>query len=184
MGGYAFARLRFPGQHLLWIATLGTLMIPAEVLLIPNFLTLTKLHWIDTYNALIVPWTVSAFGIFLMRQVFLQQPKELWEAARMDGCGHLRFLWEILLPQARPIFLTLGVLKFFWTWDMFLWVIIVTNSPEMRTVPVGLLAFTGEVGTFYELWMAASLMSIAPIIILFFLVRKQLMAGISRVGVR
>ena len=184
MGGYAFARLRFPGQHILWLATLGTLMIPVEALIVPNYLTLTKLHWIDTYYALTIPWTVSAFGVFLMRQVFLQQPKELWDAARLDGCGHLRFLWQILLPQVRPTFLTLGVLKFFWTWDMFLWVVIVTNSQDMRTVTYGLYGFTSEVGTSYELWMAASLMSIAPIVFLFFLVRRQLIEGISRVGLR
>jgi len=185
MGGYAFARLRFPGQHILWLATLGTLMIPAEVLLIPNYITLAKwLHWSDTYYALIIPWTVSAFGIFLMRQVFLQQPKELWEAARLDGCGHLRFLWQILLPQVRPTFLTLGVLKFFWTWDMFLWVVLFTNADEMRTVTYGLYHFTSEVGTAYELWMAASLMSIAPIVLLFLSVRRQIIEGISRVGLR
>lgn len=184
MAAFAFAKMTFFGKRVLFFALLGTLMIPGEMLLIPNYITMTKLGWIDTYYALIVPWIVSVFGIFLLRQFFMSLPDELWDAAQLDGCSRFRFLWRILIPLSRPGLLTVGLFKFIGSWNAFLWVIIMTNSPEMRTLPVGLRNFTQDAGSFFELLTAASTMAILPILIVFFLMQKQFIEGIARSGIR
>lgn len=184
MAAYAFAKMEFFGKNFLFALLLGTLMIPGEMLLIPNYITMVRINWIDTYYALIVPWIVSVFGIFLLRQFFLSLPNELWDAAQMDGCSRFRFLWRILVPLSSPALLTVGLFKFIGSWNAFLWVIIMTNSPEMRTLPVGLRNFTQDAGSIYELLTAASAMTILPILILFFLMQKQFIEGIARSGIR
>lgn len=184
MAAYAFAKMEFFGKRTLFVLLLGTLMLPGEMLLIPNYITMVRLNWIDTYYALIVPWIVSVFGIFLLRQFFMSLPTELWDAAQIDGCSRFRFLWRIIIPLSKPGLLTVGLFKFIGSWNAFLWVIIMTNSPEMRTLPVGLRTFTQDAGTFFELLTAASTMAILPILILFFLMQKQFIEGIARSGIR
>ncbi|MFQ5795687.1 MAG: carbohydrate ABC transporter permease [Candidatus Bipolaricaulia bacterium] len=181
---YAFAKMDFFGKNVIFILFLGTLMIPGEMLLIPNYITLTRLKWIDTYYALIIPWIVSVFGIFLLRQFFLTTPNELWDAAQIDGCSRLRFLWRIMVPLARPALVTVALFKFIGSWNAFLWVLIVTNTPKMRTFPVGLATFSTEAGTLYEQLMAASTVAILPILLLFFIAQKQFIQGIARSGIR
>ncbi len=184
MAAYAFAKMDFFGKKILFVLLLGTLMIPGEMLLIPNYITIVKLSWIDTYYALIVPWIVSVFGIFLLRQFFMSQPDELWDAAQLDNCSRFRFLWQILIPLSRPGLMTVALFKFIGSWNAFLWVIIMTNSPEKRTLPVGLRNFTQEAGSLFELLTAASTLVILPILILFFFTQKQFIEGIARSGIR
>lgn len=184
LAAYAFAKMDFFGKNVIFVAFLGTLMIPGEMLLVPNYITMTRLHWIDKYPALIVPWIVSVFGIFLLRQYFLTLPDDLWDAARIDGCGRFRFLWQIMVPLSRPGITTVALLKFIGTWNAFLWVLIMTNSPSMRTVPVGLSYFQTEAGTQYGPLMAASTLAILPILILFFFAQKQFVEAVARSGLK
>ena len=181
---YAFARMNFFGKNVLFVALLGTLMIPGEVLLIPNYVTLAQLHWINTYYALIVPWLTSVFAIFLLRQQFLTIPGELFDAARIDGAGHTRFLWQVMVPLSRPAIVTVALFKFIGSWNAFLWVLLVTNTPNMRTVPVGLTAFATEAGEHYNLWMAAATLALIPVVLLFLAAQKQFVEGIARTGLK
>jgi multiple sugar transport system permease protein len=184
LAAFAFAKLEFAGREFLFALLLMTMMIPGEVLLVPNYISLTKLGWIDTYYALITPWLVSVFTIFLMRQFFMSIPQELFEAAKIDGCSPTRFLWQILVPLSKPVIVTAALLKFVGSWNSFLWVLIVTKSPNMRTLPVGLQNFQSEAGTDYNLLMAASAISIIPVLIIFFFAQKQFIRGIAKTGIK
>ncbi len=184
LASYAFAKLRFFGKNVLFSILLGTLMIPGEMLLIPNYVTLTRLGWLDSYQGLIIPWVASVFGIFLLRQFFRSIPDELWDAARIDGCSRLRYLWRVMVPLSKPAILTVALFGFLGSWNSFQWVLLMTNSERMRTIPVGLLTFSSEVGTAYNLLMAASVMAIIPILILFFFTQKQFIQGIARTGIK
>lgn len=184
LAAYAFSRISFYGRDVIFAVLLGTMMVPGEVLLIPNFVTLSNLGWIDQYEALIVPWLASIFAVFLLRQFFLGIPKELSYAAKIDGCSDFRFLWSIMVPLAKPALITIALLKAIGSWNAFLWPLIVTNSKEMRTLPVGLTSFSTEAGTIYELLMAASTMIILPMIILYLILQKYIIEGISRAGIK
>ncbi len=184
MAAYAFAYMNFPGKNLLFGAFLATMMVPGEVLLVPNFITITRLGWIDTYYALIVPWIVSVFAIFLMRQHFLTLPMELKDAAMIDGCSHWRFLWTIVVPLSKPVIITSALLKFVGSWNAFLWVLIVTNKDKYRTLTVGLQTFSTDVGTVYNQLMAAATLSIIPIVILFIFTQRYFVRGIARTGLK
>ena len=184
LAAYAFAKMRFFGKNILFAILLGTLMIPGQMLLIPNYVTITRLGWFDRYEALIIPWLASVFGIFLLRQFFRSIPDELQDAARIDGCSRLRFLWQIVVPLSKPAIMTVALLKFLGSWNAFLWVLIMTNSDKMRTVPVGLTLFSSEVGTAYEQLMAASVLAIIPVLILFFFTQKQFIQGVARTGLK
>ncbi len=184
LAAYAFAKMRFFGKNVLFAILLGTLMIPGQMLLIPNYVTITRLGWFDRYEALIIPWLASVFGIFLLRQFFRSIPDELQDAARIDGCSRLRFLWQIVVPLSKPAIMTVALLKFLGSWNAFLWVLIMTNSDKMRTVPVGLTLFSSEVGTAYEQLMAASVLAIIPVLILFFFTQKQFIQGVARTGIK
>jgi multiple sugar transport system permease protein len=184
LAAYAFAKMHFFGKNVLFAILLGTLMIPGQMLLIPNYVTITRLGWFDRYEALIIPWLASVFGIFLLRQFFRSIPNELQDAARIDGCSRLRFLWQIVVPLSKPAIMTVALLKFLGSWNAFLWVLIMTNSDKMRTVPVGLTLFSSEVGTAYEQLMAASVLAIIPVLILFFFTQKQFIQGVARTGIK
>jgi multiple sugar transport system permease protein len=184
LAAYAFAKMEFFGKNLLFGLFLATMMIPGEVLLVPNFVTLSNLGWINKYPALIIPWVVSVFAIFLLRQHFFQIPKELQEAAFLDGAGHLRFLFQIVLPLSRPALATVALLKFIGSWNAFLWPLLVTNSPEMRTVQNGLSSFMQEAGAHYHLWMAAAFLALLPVLGLFLLLQKQFYASVARSGLK
>jgi len=184
LAAYAFAKMRFFGKNVLFSLLLATLMIPGQMLLIPNYVTIYRLGWIDTYQALIIPWLASVFAVFLLRQFFRSLPDELWDSARIDGCGRFRFLWRILVPLAKPAIVTVAILKFIGGWNAYLWVLIMTQSEKMRTVPVGLQLFSSEVGTRYELLMAASVLAILPILILYFFTQKQFIKSFARTGIK
>ncbi|MCD6449305.1 MAG: carbohydrate ABC transporter permease [Thermotogaceae bacterium] len=184
MAAFAFAILSFPGRDFIFGLFLATMMVPGEVLLVPNFITITKLGWIDTYYALIVPWIVSVFAIFLIRQHFLTLPRELYDAAKIDGCSSWRYLWTIAVPLSKPVIITGALLKFVGSWNAFLWVLIVTNSSKYRTLPVGLHTFSSEAGTVYNQLMAASTFSVLPVILLFLFLQKYFIRGIARSGLK
>ncbi|WBL15867.1 carbohydrate ABC transporter permease [Sutcliffiella sp. NC1] len=184
LAAYAFSRINFYGRDIVFAVLLGTMMVPGEVLLIPNYVTLSELGWIDRYPALIVPWLASIFSIFLLRQFFLGIPRELSYAAKIDGCSNFRFLWTIMVPLAKPAIVTILLLKAIGSWNAFLWPLIVTQSKEMRTLPVGLTSFSTEAGTVYELLMAASTMIILPMIILYLILQKYIIEGVAKAGIK
>jgi multiple sugar transport system permease protein len=184
LAAYAFAKMNFFGKNVVFIVMIGTMMIPGMVLLVPNFLTMVRLGWIDTYHALIIPWLASVFVIFLLRQFFMTIPNELWDSAQIDGCGRFHFLWRFIIPLSKPALFTAFLLRFIGSWNAFLWVLIMTNREEMRTVPVGLALFAQEAGTEYQLMMAMSTLAIIPIMVLFFACQRQFIEGVARTGIK
>ena len=184
MCAYALARLRFRGREFIFLAILATLMIPTQVTLIPLFLNLYSLHWINTFQGLIVPRLSSAFGIFLLRQFFLGIPKELEDAARIDGAGEFRIYWQIILPLSGPALATLFIFHFMYNWNDFLWPLIVTTSGEMRTLPTGLALFMGDHNIEYGVLLAGATMAAVPLIIAFLFAQKYFVAGITMTGLK
>ncbi|MDC3417525.1 carbohydrate ABC transporter permease [Aquibacillus salsiterrae] len=184
LAAFAFARLRFPGKNIIFIAILSVLMVPPQVILIPNYAILTQLGWIDTFYALIVPGMFSAFGVFLLRQFFMGIPKELDEAATMDGCSLFGIYWKIILPNSTPALMALGIFTILASWNDFLWPLVMTNSADMRVLSVGIAAFQGQYATDYPLLMAGAVMSTIPMLIMFIFLQKHLITGIALQGVR
>jgi multiple sugar transport system permease protein len=184
LAAYAFARMRFFGKDVLFMMFLMTMMIPFEVTLIPDFLIIRTLHWYNTYTALIVPWTASVFSIFLLRQFFMSLPKELYEATILDGGTHFQFLYRVAIPLAIPALITVAIFSFLGSWNSLLWPLIVTSSPNLRPIQVGLSAFQGEAGSYYNLLMAGATLAILPIVILFLVAQKQFVEGIARSGIK
>ena len=182
MAGYAFARLHFPLKRVLFTAYIATLIIPNEVTMLPLFLLVSRLGWIDTYQGLTVPFLASAFAVFFLRQFFLTIPHELEEAARLDGAGRWRILLQSGLPVARPALATITLFIFLSEWDNYLWPLIVTNSEAMRTLPIGLRYFVEESGSQLNLMMAGAVMAVVPILLLFFMAQKQFIEGIAMTG--
>ncbi len=181
---YVFVRIKFLGSNLLFFAFLSVMMIPTQVTIIPAYVILSKLQWIDTYWALIVPHASSVFAIFLYRQAFLSLPRELFDAAVVDGAGHVRLLFQIMLPLVRPVTATLAVLTFTWQWNEYFWPLIMTNSMSMRTLPVGLVFLRAQENLWgnWHVLMAGSLLVLAPILVLFFIAQKQFVLSASRSG--
>ena len=184
LAAYAFARMRFWGRELVFTLFLGTLMVPGEVQLVPNYITITRLGWLNTYYALIIPWLASVFGIFFMRQSFATIPQELQDAARIDGASHFTFLRRVVVPLSTPAFITVALLTFLGSWNALTWPLIVTNTPEMRPIMVGLLSFSSEWGTQPRLLMAAATFSVAPVLVLFFVLQRYFIQGIARAGMK
>ncbi|PIE03359.1 MAG: sugar ABC transporter permease [Acidobacteria bacterium] len=184
MAGYAFARIPFPGSNIVFFIVLGTMMIPFPITIIPNFLIIANLGWLDTYWALIVPRAVSAFAVFLFRQFFMELPKELEEAAFMDGARRHNIFLRILIPLAKPVIAANAVFSFLFAWNDFLWPLIVTNSTEMRTIQVGLAFFQGQYGTFWTLLMAAGMLTSLPAILVFLIAQNKFIEGITTSGLK
>ena len=167
LAAYAFARLKFPGRDKLFVGYLATLMIPGSVTMIPVFILIRMLGWVDTYKALILPGIFSAYGTFLLRQFFMSIPRDLEDAARIDGCGYFRTFHTIILPLSGPALATLTIFTFMGSWGNFMWPLVVTYSDKMRTLPVGLMVFQGAYTTEWHLLMAAALMVMLPVIAIF-----------------
>lgn len=184
LAAYAFARMEFFGKRFIFLVFLSTLMIPFEILLIPDFIIVTRLRWANTYAALIIPWTASAFQIFLLRQFFATIPKDLYDAAILDGAGHLSFLRLIVIPLARPALVTVMLFSFLGSWKALLWPLIVTKSEVMRTVEVGMASYVSEAGTQTQLLMAAAVFTTIPIVVMYFLGQKQFIEGIATSGLK
>ncbi len=182
LSGYAFARLNFKYRGGLFVLYLSTLIVPQEVIVIPMFLVMKQLEWVNSYKALILPWAFTAFGTFLLRQFFLTVPRELEEAAKLDGCGHLRILTRIFTPIASPAFAVLAVFTFIGYWNSFLWPLIIVNDTDKMTVPLGLQLFLGQQGQRWELLMAASTIAMIPTIALVLGLQRYLVKGIALSG--
>jgi len=184
LAGYAFARFRFAGRGIAFFLILATLMVPFQVVMIPTFLIVRSLGQIDTLGALILPNLASAFGIFMMRQFFRTLPIELEEAARIDGASRLGVLFNIVLPLSAPALATLGVITFMWTWNDFLWPLITIYSEDKMTLQLGLTTFQGQHQTNTALLMAANVMTMAPILLLFFAAQRWFVRGIATTGLK
>jgi multiple sugar transport system permease protein len=184
LAGYAFARLRFAGRNIAFFLILATLMIPFQVVMIPTFLIVRSAGLIDTLGALILPNLASGFGIFMMRQFFRTLPVELEEAARIDGASRLGVLVRIVLPLSAPALATLAVITFMWTWNDFLWPLITIYSEENMTLQLGLTTFQGAHQTNTALLMAANVMSMAPILLLFFFAQRWFVRGVATSGLK
>lgn len=182
MSAYAFARLKFRGREQLFLVYLGTLMVPQEVVVIPMFLLMRYFGWVNSFQALILPWAFTAFGTFLLRQFFLTVPNELEESARIDGAGHWRILTRIIAPIAAPAFAVLAVFTFISYWNSFLWPLIITNDTSTTTVSLGLNLFLGQNGQEWGLLMAAATVSMAPTALLVLVLQRYLVAGIALSG--
>jgi multiple sugar transport system permease protein len=184
LAGYAFARIRFFGREVVFILILATLMVPFQVVIIPSFLIVKDLGLIDTLGALILPNLVSAFGIFMLRQFFRTLPIELEEAARIDGASRLGVLFKIVLPLSGPALATLAVIMFLWTWNDFLWPLITIYSAENMTIQLGLATFQGAHQANTNLLMAANVMSMVPVLLLFFFAQRYFIRGIATTGLK
>ncbi|NPA90907.1 MAG: carbohydrate ABC transporter permease [Chloroflexi bacterium] len=184
LAAYAFARMEFPGRNVIFFLFLATLMIPGELTVLPNFLTIRRLGWYNTYQAQIIPFTASVFHIFLLRQFFMGIPREYWDAALLDGCSHFRYLWSIVVPLSRPAVVTVALLSFIGSWNAFLWPLIVTSSENMRPIQVGLRSFVVEEATQTQLMMAAATMVIVPIIIFYLFTQKYFTEGLTMTGLK
>ena len=190
LAAYAFARIKFPGRDLIFVVLLSTMMIPVMVTIIPNFLTVTwlgrigPLKWINNWPALTVPFMGNVFSIFLLRQFFSQIPEELFDSAQIDGAGHLRFLWSVVLPLSKAPLMVIVILSFIGSWNALAWPLLVTNSPDWRPVSVGLYSFIDEAGQMFNLMMAGAFIVIIPILVLYFFTQKQFTESISRSGLK
>ena len=181
---YAFARLRFPGRDKMFFAYLATMMVPGVVTMIPIFILLQQLGWIDTYKALILPPMFTAYGTFMLRQFFLTLPNDLEDAAKIDGCSYFGIFWRILLPLSKPALATLTIFTFMGNWMSFMWPLIVLNSHEKFTLPVGLAYFQSLHNTDWTLLMAGSVMMILPILLLFIFNQRYFVEGIKLSGIK
>ncbi len=184
MAGYAFARLRFPGRNRLFAVYLATMMVPGIVTVIPSFLLVTTFGWMNTYWALFTPTLSSVWGIFLMRQFFLSIPRDLEDAARIDGASEWTIYRRIMLPLAKPALATLGIFAFMGSWKDFLWPLLVTNRMEMRTVEVGIAGFSTMYQTDWPHQMAAAVVVLTPIVIVFLIGQKFIVRGVALTGMK
>jgi ABC-type glycerol-3-phosphate transport system permease component len=179
MVGYAFARREFFFKNLLFLSVILVIMIPAHIIIVPLFLIIKCLGWYDTYLALIVPWMVTPLGIFLMRQYIQSLPRDLEDAARIDGAGDFKILFSIVMPLCRPALAVLGIQVFLTTWNSFLFPFILTSSQEMRTLPVALALYQGYQTIDWPHLLAASSVAALPVIIVFLFFQRQIIAGLT-----
>ena len=184
MAGYAFARLEFPGRNVLFGLVMATMMVPFEVALIPNFVLIRTFGWYNTYAALIVPWCANAFSIFLMRQAFLGLPPDFFEAARVDGCGHIRYLFWVAAPLVKPMLVTVAVFAFLGSYNSLVWPLVVTQSERLRVVQVGLTMFSGDTGVKVNLLMCASTLVVLPTVALYFAAQRHFLESFLGAGIK
>jgi sn-glycerol 3-phosphate transport system permease protein len=184
LAAYAFAFIDFKYKNILFLVFLSTMMIPWEATIIPNYLFIKKIGWTDTFQGLAVPFMATGFGTFLLRQFFLKIPMELRDAAVMDGCGHLRFLWKIVLPLGRPALGTLAVYSFLQTYNQYLWPLLITNKESMRTVQIGIALLQDEERFMFNNVMAGVVLILIPTFLLFIVSNRQLIRGLTAGAVK
>ncbi|RKN44018.1 carbohydrate ABC transporter permease [Streptomyces hoynatensis] len=184
MAAYALARLRFPGRETAFMLIFSTLLITAPVVLIPLFLVARQLHLLDSYAGLIIPAIFNAFGIFLLRQFYLSFPRALEEAAIMDGCGHWRVYWNIVLPMSRPILSALTVFFFLANWNAFVWPLVATTDPDLTVVQLGISSFQQQYGSNWNYVLAAATVAALPMLALFFAFQRQIVESIKTSGIK
>lgn len=184
LAAYAYARMEFPGRDVIFAVLMATMMVPGVINFVPAYLIVDKLGWVDTYLALILPGLGGVFGVFLLRQFFKGIPKDLEDAARIDGAGSFRIWWKIMLPLSMPALVTLGVFTFMGHWNDFLWPLIVTNSAEMRTLPPGLTMFQSQYISFYGKLTAGAVISAVPVLLVFLFAQRYFVKGIALSGLK
>lgn len=184
MAGYGFARMKFPGKDFLFMLTLATMMISSQITIVPNFIIMRYLGLVDTHFGVILPQLADGFSIFLMRQFFLTFPYELEDAAKLDGCNPLMFYLRILIPNSKPILATLAVMTFQGVWNDFLWPLVMLTSPAKRTLAVGLSYLVGQYTTRWDLQMAGSVLTVLPILLLYFVLQKYFVQSIKMTGLK
>ncbi len=190
LAAYAFARIEFPGKNFLFALLLSTLILPEAVTWVPNFITviwldrITPLRWINNWPALTIPFMASAFSILLLRQFFQQIPEELWDSAQIDGAGHMRYLIQVVMPLSRAVLVTVVLFNFIGSWNALAWPILVTQTPDWRPISYGLLAFLDEAGSLAHLRMAGAVITILPLIIVYFFTQKEFTEGIATTGLK
>jgi multiple sugar transport system permease protein len=183
--GYALAKLKFPGRRGLFLVVLGTLMVPAMVLFVPQFVIVSNLNMVNTYAGLVLPFLAGPFGVFLMRQFLLSIPDELIEAARVDGAGEFRIFWRIVLPLCRPALATLGILTFLASWNNFLWPLVVATTEDKYTLPVALALYSvGQNRLQFGLQLAGAVVVVLPVLIVFLVLQRHFMRGIATTGLK
>ncbi|MGI6149320.1 MAG: carbohydrate ABC transporter permease [Firmicutes bacterium] len=184
MAAYAFARIRFPGRDFLFVMILSVLMVPSQAYIIPRYLLMARLGWLNTLTALTVPGLTSSFGTFLLRQFFMSLPTELEEAATLDGCNHFQIYYKIFAPLAKSGMIALAIFTALWSWNDLMWPLIVNSSPLKMPLSAGLSSLQGQYGTDFPLLMAGSLMAIAPMIAMFIVLQNQFVEGIALTGTK
>jgi len=182
---FALAKYRFPGRDLIFALIVATMMIPFIVILVPEYIIVRKLGWIDSYAGLIVPFLISSFGIFMLRQAFVSVPDDLIAAARIDGAHDLRILFQMVVPLNVPILVSLAILRFLTEWDALMWPLVVTNSERMRTLSLGLALLQNDrYGTDFPTLMAAALLSIAPVVLLYAFLQRYFIKSVASFGLK
>lgn len=190
LAAYAFAQMEFPAKNFLFALLLSTLMLPEAIVWVPNFITvswlgrISPIPWINNWPALTIPFMASAFGIFLLRQFFAQIPRELWDSAQIDGAGHIRYLVTVVIPLSKAAVMTLVLFGFVGSWNALAWAILVTTTPDWRPISYGLLGFLDEAGSFFHLQMAGAMITMFPIIVLYFFTQQQFIDGIATTGLK
>jgi multiple sugar transport system permease protein len=182
--GYVFARMRFPGRNILFALVIASLIVPYEILLVPNYIRVWKLGWLNEYQVMIVPPLASAFGVFLMRQFMMGIPRELEDAAKLDGAGHARILWDIIIPATRGAIAALAIFTFIFYWNDFTWPYITINKADMMTMPIALIQFRQDFAITYGKQMAGNVLSALPAIIIFLLAQRMIIRSITLTGVK
>lgn len=182
LAAFAFSRLEFYGKNVLFLLLISTMMVPGELLTIPNFVTLSKWGLINTYPSLFLPFLANVFSIYILKEAFEAIPDEIYYAAKVDGSSDWRYLWTVMVPLAKSSIVSIAILGIVGSWNSFMWPLIVTTEQSMRTLPVGLQAFTTEAGTQYELLMAASTIVIIPMIIVYLFLQKNIIEGLASGG--
>ncbi|MGB3328171.1 MAG: carbohydrate ABC transporter permease, partial [Thermomicrobiales bacterium] len=183
MGGFAFARINFPYRNVFFLIYLGTMMIPPQVTLIPTYIVVVKLGWVNTYQGMILPIVAQgAFGTFLFRQFFMRLPEEMYEAARLDGANYWQQFWNFTLPLSRPVLVAYSIITFLTAWKMYLWPLIVVRSNELKVVPIAIAELSGNASQDRGITMAAVALSILPILILYLAAQRWFVEGIAMSG--
>lgn len=184
LAGYAFARLDFPGRDAVFMIYLSAMMIPHQATVIPSFLLVRKFNMVDRYSSLILPFAAGPFGAFMLRQFFMSMPRSLEEAAIIDGCSRFGVLKNVVLPLCKPAMVTLGLFQFMFSWNSFMWPLIVTNKMSMRTLQVGLALLRAEISTEWPMLMAATVMATVPILVAFLAAQRQFIESIAFTGLK
>ena len=184
LGAFGFSRLRFPGRTFIFALLVAFMMVPSEMMVITNYQTVTRLHWVDTLPVLIIPFTTSIFYTYILKGFFDTIPDSLYYSARIDGASNWLYLWRVMVPIAKPSLVTILLLNAIASWNSFLWPTLVINSDRNRTVPLGLFSFMSEAGSDPKLQLAASTVSILPMIVLFLLARRYIVNGVARGGLK
>jgi len=184
MAGYAFAKLRFPMRNVLFLLIISTLMVPVQVIMVPQFQMVIDLHLLNSNWGVVLPRLAEAFGLFMARQFFLAVPDELIEAARIDGAGHFRTFWSVVLPLSKPLIASLVIFTFMWRWNEFVWPLIVLNDPDAYTLPVGLQFLIQQFSSNFGPLLAMSFLSILPMLVVFAFFQKYFVEGVARTGLK